>query len=383
MSAKNLSAIPSGYGNATRVAPRAAGNHIPYVNGTYGENFDKILIIGLGLIGGSFAKSCKKYGVSNKIYACDLDADSIENALKQAVIDDFVELEDDLSDFDLIVIATPLASYKKIFEQLSKKTSPKAIIIDLGSLKEFIIKILPKNLEKNFIACHPIAGSEKIGFENSSAELFSNKKFIICSTKNNAESALKKVEYLVKEIGFNVDSIDSKRHDEIYALVSHLPQFLSFLTKEFSPKNIEDEFFKNAFRLDNSDPEIWGDIFKLNGSNLEKFYVRFFENLDQNMNLSNYQKIFEIESIIQNPAIALDLKAEKFLEENFAAIFSRIVTVKSYLEIPEIKTFENYSGKGFKDFTSISSLLSYDQKKLAELIKKNQQKILKIFNSLS
>lgn len=308
-----------------------------------------------------------------------MDAGAIELALKSGVIDDFVELDEDLSNFDFIVLSTPLSAYKKIFDRISQTVSDQTILIDLGSLKEFVTKILPKNLEKNFVACHPIAGSEKVGFENSSADLFAGKKFVICPSKNNNAEALKKVEAVAKAIGCEIDLIDAKKHDEIYALVSHLPQFLSFLTSEFSPKKIEDEFFKTAFRLDNSDPEIWSDIFALNGKNLEKFYLKFFENLDENMeSIHTRTNHPPLESKVIKPEID-----EKFLEENFAPIFFRAIVVTSYLQIPEIKTFQTHAGSGFRDFTSIASILEYDEKKLAELIKKNQQKIFKIFNSLS
>ena len=335
--------------------------------------FEKTLIVGLGLIGGSFAKALHQHKISKEIFAFDLDAEAIDLAKNDGIIDggaDNLGLLD--KKFDFIVIATPLSVYEEIFDEISNYISPKTIIIDLGSLKNFIAEILPKNLEKNFIGCHPIAGSEKIGFENSDAKLFLNKKFIICKDTKNDSAVIKKVEDLVKIIGCNIDFLDAKKHDEIYALVSHLPQFLSFLTKEFSPKNIKDEFLKTAFRLDDSDPEIWADILELNEENMEEFYVKFFDNLENNINVtpSSEKAEFSVTDI-------------EFFETNFAAIFFRALVVKSYLEIPEIKTLKTYAGSGFRDFTSIINILNYEPEKLKNLIQKNQRKITKIFDSLS
>ena len=352
--------------------------------------FPKTLIIGLGLIGGSFAKSLRHHKISEKIFAFDLDLESIDLAKNDGVIDggadNFVMLEEN---FDLVVIATPLSAYEEIFAEILNHISPKTIVIDLGSLKNFINEILPKNLEKNFIGCHPIAGSEKNGFENSDAELFLGKKFVICPTAKNDLDAVKKIENLAKQIGCNVESIDAKKHDEIYALVSHLPQFLSFLTKEFSPKNIKDDFFKTAFRLDDSDPEIWSDIFELNDENLERFYVEFFDDLEKEIQMlkatSDVTLSLSKGDSSPRPESPFDKLrvTEEFFEENFAAIFTRAIIVKTYLNLPQIKTFQNYAGSGFRDFTSIIGVLKYDQEKLTSLIQKNHKKILKIFNSLS
>lgn len=347
------------------------------------KKFNKTLIIGLGLIGGSFARACRINNVSEKIYAFDLDSESIALALESHIIDGFITLDENLLDFDFIVLATPLATYKDIIKKIAPKISDQTILIDLGSVKEVEIKtkILPQNLRENFIPCHPIAGSEKTGFENASDDLFLGKKFIICPENTN-ESALLKVENLVKKIGGEVEFLEAKKHNEIYALVSHLPQFLSFLTAEFSPKNITDDFFKNAFRLNNSSPEIWGEIFKLNEENIEKFYLEFFDNLEEFAEQFEQKKFLEI---LQDMEFAKKEKIEfdeKFLEENFSSIFFRLFIVVSYLNIADIKNFQSFSGSGFKDFTSITVILNLEENKLIDLMIKNQKKILKLFESL-
>ncbi len=324
--------------------------------------FKKTLIIGLGLIGGSFAKALKKSKLSEEIFACDLDSETIDYAKNYGVIKDgFSELSffaDDLSSFDFIVVATPLSSYDEIFFELKDVNS---LVIDLGSIKDLNLEFFPKN----FIPCHPIAGSEKDGFESSDEDLFVSKKFVFC--KQN-----KDVVEVIKKIGAIPEFIEPKKHDEIFALVSHLPQFLSFLTAEFSPKKITNDFFKNAFRLDNSDPEIWSDIISMNEENLEKFYDKFFANLEKNIEPKFNEKLSTGHEEID----------VEFFEKNFASIFFRALIAKSFLEIPEIKSYQNHAGSGFKDFTSIISIFNFDTKKLENLFAQNRGKILKFFNSL-
>lgn len=331
----------------------------------------KILIIGLGLIGGSFAKAARKHKIAEEIFALDENIDTIELAKNTKIIDGFSLID---KSFDLIVIATPLSTYEKIIEQLSGAIAQNSVVIDLGSLKEFVVKKIPKNLEQNFAACHPIAGSDKSGFEHSFDELFLDKKFIICN-KNNAS---KIAEDIIKKIGGKPEFIEAKRHDEIYGLMSHLPQFLSFLTKEFSPKNNK----QNAFRLDNSGPEIWSDIFKINEKNLEKFYFEFFDNLEEiakELENKDFTKIFD-EIFSQ-----INLNKNALCKEEFsldAAILFRLIIVTSYLKIAKIKEFQNYAGSGFRDFTSIISVIESDKDSLLAAFAKNQKEILRFIKTI-
>lgn len=327
--------------------------------------FKKTLIIGIGLIGGSFTKALRKHSLTDEIIACDFDEDSLELAKIENIIDegfsDLIFLEDELNKFDLIVVATPLSSYEEIFSQLAKV---KAKVIDLGSVKDFKFAKMPQN----FIPCHPIAGLENSGFEYSDANLFKDKKFIICKTD-------KEIENLVTKIGAKCEFLDSKKHDEIYALVSHLPQFLSFLTKDFSPEKLDDEFLQKAFRLDNSDPEIWEDIFAMNEKNLEKFYIKFFDNLEKNCQKNAQELSQEILKFSSN--------SESEFTSFSSDILPRLIVVLSYLQIAEIKKFENYAGSGFRDFTSPILRTNFDKEKIRDLIAKNQKHLSKLLNSIS
>ena len=132
--------------------------------------YQKTLIIGLGLLGGSIAKSFRKYNISQNIFAFDVDIDAIELAKEQKIIDKFILLDDDLSDFDLIAICVPLNQYQSVFSKISNKINPQALIFDIGSVKDFKFK----NIPQKFVPCHPIAGGTESGFENSNENLFSS-----------------------------------------------------------------------------------------------------------------------------------------------------------------------------------------------------------------
>lgn len=343
--------------------------------------FSNVLVIGLGLIGGSFAKLLKKHNIAEIIYGFDPNLTNANSINYKTAIDKVFFKEDFNIEFSLIVIATPLQSYKDSFALIDKLFLTKnPIIIDLGSLKSFVEKLVPFELRENFIGCHPICGSQKSGFENSDEKIFENKNFIICKKPNHPKNITEKLEKLITRIGCNSLYLDSKKHDEIFALTSHLPQFLSFLTKETSPSNFESDFFQNAFRLDNSNPEIWEDIFKLNERNLEKFYLDFFEKLEINIEKLSQNKLNIDDFIVSDNSPVLE---EIFIKNNFAKIFFRILVVQSYLEVFSKTKFQQYIGSGFTDFTSIMSVMNNDKNEIKTLIDKNRDKILKFFDQIS
>jgi prephenate dehydrogenase len=341
--------------------------------------FNNVLIIGLGLIGGSLAKILNRKKLTQNIWANDHDFSNIELAKKDKIINGYYLLDDNIETFDLIILCTPLKSYQDIFNKISSKINSQTIFFDIGSIKNFKLK----NIPQNFVGCHPIAGSQNTGYINSCENLFANKNFIICDDKSKENVQI--IESLINEIGSKPIYINASKHDEIFALVSHLPQFLSFLTFEFSSKNIDNDFFKTAFRLDKSNPEIWEDIFKLNQKNLEFFYEKLFNNfvdlMDdlENFDISKYDELIKKFSI-QN---SIDDSAFSYFEKNFSWIFFRFLMAISLLKIPEIKTYEYYAGNGFNDFISIINIYHFDKAKFNNLVKQNTHQIINLFNQIS
>lgn len=313
--------------------------------------FKHALIIGLGLIGGSFAHAIRKF--TGKISAFDPNPDSLKFALNHQIIDDTTDLKSqDLTQSDLIIIAPPLASYPQILTLLDNKTSANAVIFDTGSLKSFVAEILPDSLKPNFVPTHPIAGSEKSGITAARADLFLGKKIIICKTRALRNDILDNAIKLFTQIGCTVDYLDPQLHDRIYALVSHLPQLLSLICPEKIP---DSQFLQRALRLQNSSLLIWDDIFRFNQHNLNEFATKFLHNLEdikEKISSNNWHeftkaadsartKVADILTGIEDPKIKLDL-----------TILARIALIISFLQIEEIKEFKNYAGPGFKDFIS-------------------------------
>lgn len=337
----------------------------------------KIFIIGLGLIGGSFAKAIRKNNIAEEIYAFDENLDAIAKACEQKIINGFAVIDSQINDFDLIVIACPLKNYQQIFQQLANHVNSKNLVIDLGSIKNFeqkLLKLLP-----NFIGCHPIAGSDQSGYLNSNCDLFSNKKFIICNYFNS--DSIRVIKEIINKIDSNFIELSASKHDEIFALTSHLPQFLSFLCAEFSPNKNQSEFIKKAFRLDKSNPEIWSDIFKLNEKNLEKFYQQFFTNITniakQIRNFTTSKHFLTINKIFIKEPINLKITD---LELDFSRIFFRLLVVLSYLKIDKTVDYLDYSGSGFADFTSIAFISQFNYLDLDSLIKNNLPEINKFLD---
>ncbi len=348
-------------------------------------SFKNIFIIGLGLIGGSLAKALKKQNPKQIIGAFDQDQNTIKLALNQKIIDyGQISLEKIDQEIDLIVICTPLSSYQNIFDRLVQLNKTNSTIIDFGSVKNFKI---PKKLT-NFIPCHPLTGSHLSGFENSQQDLFANSLMIICKQ----DSFLKNNHLinLFSTLKLNCQFMSCKEHDQIFALTSHLPQFLSFLILQSADKiteiNKSNSFYK-ALRLDKSDPKIWHDIFKSNERNIEKYYLEFFDNFSKNIfkltdNLTILNKINFFYKKYQAFCSYENLDEQLFYD-NFVNLFLRVIIVISFLEIKDLKKFENFIGNGFKDFISILQIAQLNPNKIGMLIDKNLQNFQKIFNSLN
>lgn len=343
--------------------------------------FEKTLIIGCGLIGGSFAKALKKFAISKEIFAFDPDVESVSLAKKQQIIDQFYVLDESVKQFDLIVIACAISNYQEIFNKISEHLSSKNLVIDLGSLKDFSGKL--KKIPSNFIPLHPICGSEKTGFANSDGNLFLQKKIIICQSQSNQKD-IEKITEVIKILKSELEFMDAKTHDKIYCLVSHLPQFLSFLTSQFSLKNSENEFLKKCFRLDNSSYEIWKDVFSFNEKNLQFFYEEFYDHLEETFSkpLSyNHQDSQELVKKLKIPL--LEVNEDLILNDNFAKIFFRFLIVLNYLKISTIPNCLSYGASGFKDFTAIVSIVKIDPKKIDKFWQNNFKKINQYFLEIS
>ena len=308
--------------------------------------FDKINIIGLGLIGGSIAKSCYQYNLSKYITGFDKDKAVISLALENKIINQQFDFKSKIN--DLTIIASPLSSYRKVFAQLKTNNS---IIIDIGSLQSCVINWAQDNAI-NFIACHPIAGSDKSGITNANANLFLNKKVIISTTKDNKQEYINKIKLFWHKIGSVVEFVNAIEHDRIFSLVSHLPQFLAFVAKENHLSN--NILLNKHFRLQNSNPKIWQEIFILNQDNIKHYLKNYLGNIDVIIKNLNENKFQEIINIILRPNF---IKQQQQIIKPLSCSLSlirRMILVSCFLNIIDIRESQPYCGNGFKDFISVS-----------------------------
>jgi len=237
-----------------------------------------VTIVGLGLIGGSFALALKKTGLAEHITGVDSNLDHQKEALELGIVDEIDNLKDAVLKSDLIVLAIPINAAQKVLPEILDYIPEESIVMDMGSTKAGICeKVNNHPKRKNFVATHPIAGTENSGPKAAFAELFLNKVSIICDPEKSSSSAVKKVKKIYQNLWSNVSTMTAEEHDKHIAYVSHLSHITSFalgqtvLGIEKDEKAIFDmagSGFESTVRLAKSSPDMWTPIFIQNRENL-------------------------------------------------------------------------------------------------------------------
>jgi len=232
--------------------------------------FNKVVIIGTGLIGGSLGLAMKKKGLAKTIIGLSRLRKNIIKAKKFGAIDIVGRSIDVVNDADLVILATPIDTIIDIALKFSKKIKKNCIVIDVGSTKEKIVSKLSRVIP-NFIGCHPLAGSEKRGIVNFKAGIFKDSICVITPTNKTNKAALKKIKLLWKELGTLLIFLTPKKHDQILALTSHLPHAIAFSLISAIPDqflNLSSSGLKDTTRIAGSDANIWNQVFLSNCKNL-------------------------------------------------------------------------------------------------------------------
>ena len=193
--------------------------------------FKKVCIIGCGLIGSSIARAIKKNKLAGKVVSSNRSNGTNKKIVKLNIVD---EASSDtgkmVKDSDLIIIATPLSSYKSVVLKIKNSLKRGAILTDVGSVKKRVISLIEKNIPKNisWISSHPIAGTEESGPESGFSELFKNRWCILTPTKQSKAKDIKLLKKFWKKIGCVVDVMDAKKHDYILSITSHMPHLIAY-----------------------------------------------------------------------------------------------------------------------------------------------------------
>ncbi|RLZ11717.1 prephenate dehydrogenase [Faecalibacter macacae] len=237
-----------------------------------------VTIVGLGLIGGSFALALKKTGLAEKLIGVDTNTNHQIEALELGIVDEIDNLKEAVLRSDLVVLAIPINAAQKVLPEILDYIPTETIVMDMGSTKAGICERVKNHPNrKNFVATHPIAGTENSGPKAAFAELFLNKVSIICDPEESAPSAVKKVKKIYQNLWTNVSMMTAEAHDEHIAYVSHLSHITSFalgqtvLNIEKNEKAIFDmagSGFESTVRLAKSSPDMWTPIFIQNRENL-------------------------------------------------------------------------------------------------------------------
>ncbi len=240
------------------------------------KTVDTLLVVGLGLIGGSFAAAVKSAGACRQVYGYDLDKDSLEKAKALGIIDHGCQsLAEGLAAADVIMLAVPILAMKPVLEELVQCSLDgslgKKVITDAGSSKRALLDAALEvfgEMPDYLVPGHPIAGSEKSGVGAAKANLFQAHDVILTPLENTDALALEKVKMLWESCGAVVTDMDLYHHDEVLAKTSHLPHFLAFSlvdTLAGNPDN-QDIFrfaaggFRDFTRIAGSDPIMWHDV---------------------------------------------------------------------------------------------------------------------------
>ena len=245
-----------------------------------GENIGKpkvIAVVGLGLIGGSFAFAAKAKGLASHIIGIDNNAEHQKQALELAIVDEILPLEEAILKCEMIILAVPVNAVTSMLPGILDIIDEQ-VVIEMGSTKESVVKVVAHHAKRGrFVATHPMWGTEYSGPRAAQKDAFINKAVIICDAANSDNDALQQVEELYKIIGMNLVYMDAVAHDLHAAYVSHISHITSFaLANTVLEKEKEDDAifelasggFESTVRLAKSNPAMWVPIFKQNRENV-------------------------------------------------------------------------------------------------------------------
>lgn len=254
--------------------------------------FQKMLIAGVGLIGGSLALAARKHGLVREVIGYGRGEENLRLARSRGIIDGYFSKAREISSgVDLLILATPVQATASLAATFLPGLKPGCLISDVGSVKAKIVRDMEKLLppEIPFVGAHPIAGSEQWGAQAAAAGLFSGQRCILTPTRKTDRDALDKMDRLWRGVGARVEVMDPQLHDKILGVVSHLPHVLVYAlvntlgrakVGSVDLKSYCGGGFKDFTRIASSRPEIWRDICLVNRQAIGKGLGAYIKNLE-------------------------------------------------------------------------------------------------------
>jgi cyclohexadieny/prephenate dehydrogenase len=254
--------------------------------------FNRVALIGIGLIGSSLARALRRDSPETEIIACARRAETLDTVRRLAIADATThDPAQAAAGADLVVIATPLSAYAEIGERIAPALKDDAILTDVGSVKQAVIRDLQPHVPGgvHFVPGHPVAGTEHSGPESGFAELFRDRWCILTPPPETAPQPVAAVGRMWEGFGMHVVMMSADHHDKVLAMTSHLPHLIAY-TIVGTATNLEEslkseviEFsasgFRDFTRIAASDPVMWRDIFLNNREAVLEIVQRFTEDL--------------------------------------------------------------------------------------------------------
>ena len=235
----------------------------------------KVGIVGLGLMGGSLSLALKKHSKDYYFIGLDHNERHCSEALKLGLVDEICTSTEALKNCDIIFLSIPVDGIISVAQQLGALTDT-CTVIDLGSTKEKISLSIPSDIRHNFVAAHPMTGTEKFGPTAALEDLYTDKVVVLCDLEKSGEHQQNVAKKLFNDIGMNIVCMGAKEHDRHAAFISHMPHALSYALANSVIKQEAAESiialagggFKDMSRIAKSSPNMWEDIFRQNKSNV-------------------------------------------------------------------------------------------------------------------
>jgi prephenate dehydrogenase len=251
----------------------------------------KTTVIGLGLIGGSIAIDLRKAGIATSLIGVELNKDHASKAVELALVDEIKTLEEAVAQSDLIITAIPVNSIRTVLLKIRDSSADHKIVIDTGSTKSQICKAVSGHARRaQFVAAHPIAGTENSGPTAAFSGLFKNKTNIICEREKSSEVALTLADKIFNALSLRTIFMDPIEHDKHVAYVSHLSHVSAFLLgqtvldiekDEKNIFNLAGSGFASTVRLAKSSPDMWAPIFEQNAEYLSQALLEYIMHLQK------------------------------------------------------------------------------------------------------
>ena len=257
--------------------------------------FNRMLAIGVGLIGGSICLAAKKKGLVSHVLGYSRKLETAHEALKLGIVDECIAGPGDanLRNVDAVVLSIPVRQYKQVLTQFLPVLPPTCLIFDAGSTKSDVAVMLDEleqqfpGLKSRFVLAHPIAGGEAHGPSAAVANLFEGRNCVLCPLEQTSVVGLKKVEAFWAGIGAKLSTMNAMDHDEMFGAVSHLPHLLAFsyvASVLGHPKGADfmkegGAGYRDFTRIAASSPEMWADIFQNNSAALLNMLGAFEANI--------------------------------------------------------------------------------------------------------